>query len=226
MIEFPAAANTARDDAPPAGTGTGYLARPGKGNGVGVLVLHSWWGLNDTFRQMCDGLASEGFVALAPDAYGDGQAARTVEQARERSDAMDLVAAEQTLLGAADLLAQEVSGPIASVGFSMGSGFGLWLARKRPEQLGATVLFYGTGDPGDGQTPVLGHYAEHDKWEAPAEVDALESRLREAGRLAAFHRYPGAEHWFAEPDRPEFDPAAAESAWQRTLEFLRERLAG
>ena len=226
MIEFPGVANPVRDDAPPPGSGTGYLARPGKGNGVGVLVLHSWWGLNDSFRQMCDGLASEGFVALAPDAYGDGEAARTVEQARERSDAMDLVGAEQTLLGAADLLAREVDGPIASVGFSMGSGFGLWLARKRPEHLGATVLFYGIGDPADGQTPVLGHFAADDEWEPAEEVDRLEAQLREAGRLGAFHRYDGVAHWFAEPDRPEFDAAAAESAWQRTLEFLRERLTG
>lgn len=226
MIEFPAVANPAREAAPPPATGRGYLARPAKGNGVGVLVLHAWWGLNDAFRQMCDGLASEGFVALAPDAYGDGLAAGTVEEAEQRSEALDLPRAEQTLLGAADLLAREVSGPVASVGFSMGSGFGLWLARKRPEQLGATVLFYGTGDPGDGQTPVLGHFPAKDEWQPAEEVEALEAQLREAGRLAAFHRYEGVAHWFAEPGRPEFDPAAAETAWQRTLEFLRERLTG
>lgn len=225
MIEFPGRPNPARPDAPAPGTGSGYLAAPSGGRGSGVLVLHSWWGLNDAFMQMCDGLAVEGFVALAPDAYGTGDAAKSVEEATERSEQMDLVLAEQILLGAADRLTQEVEGPVATVGFSMGSGFGLWLARKRPEHLGGTVLFYGVGEPGDGRTPVLGHFGAADEWESAEEVGALEAALREAGRLEAIHRYEGAGHWFAEPDRPEFDAQASELAWQRTLGFLRRVLA-
>jgi carboxymethylenebutenolidase len=224
MIEFPGRPNPARPDAPTPGTGSGYLAAPSGGRGHGLLVLHSWWGLNDAFRQMCDGLAAEGFVALAPDAYGTGDAARTIEEATQRSEQMDLVRAEQILLGAADRLAQEVEGPSGTVGFSMGAGFGLWLARKRPEALAGTVLFYGVGEPGDGGTPVLGHFAGDDEWEGAEDVEALGSALREAGRLEEFHVYEGARHWFAEPDRPEFDAAASELAWQRTLEFLRRVL--
>ena len=43
-----------------------YLALPQSGKGAGVLVLHAWWGLNDFFREFCDRLAQEGFVALVP----------------------------------------------------------------------------------------------------------------------------------------------------------------
>src|SRR6266481_1021932 len=59
---------------------TGYLAVPPSGNGPGVLVLHAWWGLNDTMKSFCDRLASEGFVAIAPDLY-NGNVAETIAEA-------------------------------------------------------------------------------------------------------------------------------------------------
>ena len=52
----------------------------------------------------------------------------------------------------------------------------------------------------------------------------LESELHLDGLDVEFHRYPGTRHWFAEPDRPEHDPAAADLAWQRTLTFLGQHL--
>jgi len=57
-----------------------YLAKPDAPDGPGVLVLHSWWGPNDFFRDLCDRLAAEGFFALAPDLYA-GLVASTVEEA-------------------------------------------------------------------------------------------------------------------------------------------------
>jgi dienelactone hydrolase len=44
----------------------GYLAIPPGGEGSPVLVLHAWWGLNDTTRRFCARLAESGFVAFAP----------------------------------------------------------------------------------------------------------------------------------------------------------------
>jgi carboxymethylenebutenolidase len=55
-------------------------------------------------------------------------------------------------------------------------------------------------------------------------VQALEDRIRAAGHEAAFHVYPGTRHWFVEPNRPEFEAAAADLAWERTLAFLRDHL--
>src|SRR3989304_5774974 len=47
----------------------GYLAKPASGSGPGVVVIQEWWGLNDNIRDICDRLANEGFVALAPDLF-------------------------------------------------------------------------------------------------------------------------------------------------------------
>ena len=47
----------------------GFLAVPPTGKGHGVLVLHAWWGLNDTMKAFCTRLAESGFVAFAPDLY-------------------------------------------------------------------------------------------------------------------------------------------------------------
>ena len=47
----------------------GFLAVPPNGKGPGVLVLHAWWGLNDTVKAFCTRLAESGFIAFAPDLY-------------------------------------------------------------------------------------------------------------------------------------------------------------
>ncbi|HET8912257.1 MAG TPA: dienelactone hydrolase family protein, partial [Ktedonobacteraceae bacterium] len=59
-----------------------YLAMPKNGSGPGVLVLHAWWGLTDVFKQVCDRLAQEGFVALAPDLY-HGETTTSVDEAEQ-----------------------------------------------------------------------------------------------------------------------------------------------
>ena len=46
-----------------------YLALPGTHRAPGVIVIQEWWGLVPHIRTVCDRLAEEGFVALAPDLY-------------------------------------------------------------------------------------------------------------------------------------------------------------
>jgi len=44
----------------------GYVAHTGEWPRPGVVVIQEWWGLVDHIRDVCDRLAREGFVALAP----------------------------------------------------------------------------------------------------------------------------------------------------------------
>src|SRR5690349_11035405 len=60
----------------------GYLAMPAAGKGKPVLVLHAWWGLNDTIKAFCDRLAKEGFVAFALDMY-HGKLTDKIEEAEK-----------------------------------------------------------------------------------------------------------------------------------------------
>jgi carboxymethylenebutenolidase len=212
----------------PASQPEGYLAA---GTGPGVLVLHPWWGLNDTMRQVCDRLAAEGYLAYAPDLY-HGRLATTIDEAERLSDELDPAQAKSDVAAAADLLwarAAPAGQGLAVLGFSLGAYYALQLSVDDPDRVAAVVLFYGTGD-GDfsrARAAYLGHYAGNDPYEPAEYVDWLEGVLRDAGRPVTFHRYAGLGHWFFEADRPDaYDQPAAQLAWQRTLAFLRHTLSG
>ena len=204
----------------------GFLAAPHSGQGGGVLVLHAWWGLNDTARAFCSRLAESGFVAFAPDLY-HGQVADTVPGADALSSAMDSKQAKAEIAEAVDYLnerADKAGSGLAVVGFSLGAYYALDLSTSDPERIRSVVVFYGTGptDFTKSRAAYLGHFAEKDQFEPQTEVDKLEAALRGAGRPVTFHNYPGTGHWFFEPDRIDaFDEAAATLAWDRTVEFLR-----
>ena len=66
----------------------GFLASPPSGKGQGVLVLHAWWGLNDTIKDFCTRLSGEGFTTFAPDLY-HGKLATTIPEAEALRDALD-----------------------------------------------------------------------------------------------------------------------------------------
>ncbi len=200
-----------------------YLALPA-GSGPGVLVFHAWWGLTPFFTGLCDRLAAAGYVALAPDLFA-GETADTSEGAERLTSLADRKAVNKIARAAIDALAAHpaVAGPhLGAIGFSYGAAYALEAARLRPALVHAVALFYGAGGGRFDKTRAsfLGHYAEHDEWESARRVQGLEKRIRDAGRPVTFHTYAGTAHWFFEDNRPEFDPAAAALAWDRTLAFL------
>lgn len=206
----------------------GFLAVPPAGKGPGVLVLHAWWGLNDTIKAFCAELAESGFVAFAPDLY-HGKVANTIPEAEALGSALDSshLQAKAEIAEATRFL-NERAGPtgrgLAVIGFSLGVYYALDLAAADPEHIRSVVLFYGTGggDWINSRAAYLGHFAENDPYEPKSNVDELEEELRRAGRPVTFYHYPGTGHWFFESDRTDaYNPAAASLAWERTRAFLR-----
>ena len=206
----------------------GYLALPPTGKGPGILVLHAWWGLNNTIKAFCTRLAEAGFVVFAPDLY-HGQVADTIAGAEALGTALDNnhLQAKTEILNATSFLNQHLDQPgrgLAVIGFSLGAYYALDLAAAHPENIHSVVLFYGTGpaDFSQSQAAYLGHFAENDEYEPQANVNELEQSLRQAGRPVTFYTYPGTGHWFFEPDRSNaYNQAAASLAWDRTLAFLK-----
>jgi len=212
-------------------TPDGYLALPPRGTGSPVLVLHAWWGLNDTLKAFCDRLAQAGFVVFAPDLY-HGKVATTIPDAEALGGALDQNAdrAKAEIADAARFLSKRAGADapdLAVVGFSLGAYYAVDLSAALPELVGAVVLFYGTGpaDLSRSQAAYIGHFAENDPYEPKEYADELEAALKRAGRPVTFYHYPGTTHWFFEPDRAQaYDRPAAELAWERTLAFLKHEM--
>jgi carboxymethylenebutenolidase len=203
----------------------GFLAGPDTDPRGRVLVLHAWWGLNDTIRAFCRRLANAGHTAFAPDLY-HGKVADTIPGAETLRDAFDAGQAREDIARAVSFLSRQ-PGPndssLAAIGFSLGAYFAFDVSITHPEQVRSVVSFYGAGE-GDfraAKAAYLGHFAEHDDYEPQEYIDGLEASLRAAGRPVTFHQYPDTGHWFAESDRTDaYDETASELAWSRTLEFL------
>jgi carboxymethylenebutenolidase len=206
----------------------GFLAVSPTGKGPGVLVLHAWWGLNDTIKAFCKQLAESGFVAFAPDLY-HGKVADNIADAEILGAALDanFLQAKAEIADATKFLYEFVGQAdqgLAVIGFSLGVYYALDLAAADPEHIRSVVIFYGTGD-GDysnAKAAYLGHFAAEDEFEPQANIDNLEESLRRAGCPVTFYRYSGTGHWFYEPDRSQaYNEAAASLAWERTLDFLK-----
>jgi len=206
-----------------------YQATPEAGTGKGVLVLPAWWGLNPFFRRLCDRLAQEGFVALAPDLY-HGATAATIEEAKKLKSKLKQETVSQEITRAAEHLhtiSNAGGQAIGVVGFSLGGYYALWLAEQVAVQVAATVVFYGTRNSGytGSQSAFQFHFAETDDYVAASGMKKLQKSLQAAGKEAEFYTYTGATHWFFENDRPDaFKAQAADLAWSRAIGFLKKHI--
>ena len=216
------------------GTAHGYLAVPASGSGPGVVVIQEWWGLTNHIADVTNRLAAEGFVALAPDLYG-GSTTHDSEEAGRLMQELPVDRAARDLGGAVDyLLGHEAvtSSKIGAVGFCMGGGFVLVLAAQQGDKVGAAVPFYGVLKEDypsfSGLTaPLLGHFGEQDDFAPTDAVRELASRIEaESGVKPEFHLYPAGHAFFNDENHlGTYDAEQAQTAWNRTLEFLRAHLS-
>lgn len=219
----------------PSGSGTahGYLALPESGSGPGVIVIQEWWGLTDHIASVCDRLAAEGFVALAPDLFG-GTTTHDADEAMNLLVTLPVDEAARDLGGAVDFLLGHdavTSSTVGAVGFCMGGGFVLLLAAQQGDKIGVAVPFYGVG-PGVPQSfagitaAVQGHYALQDQMYPADAARAQEQQIRdESGAEVEFFYYDAGHAFHNDEDLiGTYSPDDAALAWSRTLDFLRTTL--
>ncbi len=189
---------------------------PPSGSGPGVLLVHPWWGLNQTVRDYGARLAEVGFVVGLADAF-------EANVVTERDAAQGLV--ERYWRTAPALLADNlrtlsghraIVGGVSGVGLSFGGFQLLGLQEELP--LRRIVTYYADREV-ELKIPVLGLFAEDDPF--ADDQDGMISKLKAVGPPTEAVIYPGTTHWFAEADRPEHAPAAADDAFERTVRFLK-----
>lgn len=211
------------------GTCEGYLA---KGGGPGVVVIQEWWGLVPHIERVADRFAEAGFTALAPDLY-HGESSSEPDGAGKLMMGLNLAQAAKDLSGAVDhLVAMTGHNQVGVVGYCMGGGLALVLACQRPDAVAAAAPYYGvipwsTAQPEWSQlaAKVVGEYAELDDFAGPEMVTTLETQLRDLGKEVTLHIHSGCHHAFFNDTRPEvYDPAAADIAFNRTVELFRSSL--
>lgn len=213
----------------------GYLATPVQGtvqNGPGLLLVHEFFGLNESIVQKADLLAGQGYTVLAVDAYR-GKTTRLVPRAiflvvttpRDQIQA-DLQVGYNYLAG----LAQVDPGKIGAVGFCFGGTQVMHMATTNA-QVRATVIFYGSGPIDDPQSlgvmgqngPVLGIYGEQDGSIPLTEVQAFEQAMQARGIEHTVTIYPGVGHAFVSVEALQ-QPGPAQEAWNQMLAFLKNSL--
>jgi carboxymethylenebutenolidase len=211
----------------------GYLSLPADATGPvpGLLVIHEWWGLNDNIRAMTDRLAAEGYAALAVDLYDGGVAAQPSEAIEYMRVLMENSgAAEDNLRQAHDYLVGAVGSPSTGViGWCLGGRWSLKAALLLPDEIDATVIYYGTvtADEAELSTlemPILGIFASEDTVVPADTVVAFQDALERLGKQADVRIYDGVDHAFANPSGTAYDKPAADDAWTRTTAFLSENL--
>lgn len=196
----------------------------------GVVVVHENRGLNPYIEDVGRRVAVAGFVSIAPDALtplggypGDDDKGREMQAKRDKNEMIeDFISAFEYLRKHPDC-----NGKIGVVGFCYGGGVANTMAVRLPD-LAAAVPFYGAQPAKEDvpkiKAPLLLQYAGLDTritdgW------PAYEAALKENNKEYTAYIYPNVNHGFHNDTTPRYDKAAAELAWQRTIEFFTKKLS-
>jgi carboxymethylenebutenolidase len=198
-----------------------------------VLVIHEIFGLTDWVRSLCDELAENGVIAIAPDLLG-GPKLEDMDAARKATYALPKERVQADLDATSNYALTKIpaaNGALAVCGFCWGGGWAFEYASMNPK-LKASYSFYGIAldDPAKIakiQCPVYGFYAENDE-RVNATIPKAEELMKAAGKKYEPVIYKGAGHGFmrsGEPNNPavrEGDRKARDAAWARWKTLLKQ----
>jgi carboxymethylenebutenolidase len=207
------------------------LSKPAEAKGKfgGVVVVHENRGLNPYIEDVGRRLALAGFISIAPDALTPlGGYPGNDDQGREMQSKRDKGEMLENFVDAFEYLKKQpdCNGKVGAVGFCFGGGIVNLMAVRLPD-LAAAVPFYGAQPPTDQvsniKAPLLIHYAGLDT-RVNEGWPAYETALKENKITYTAYIYPDVNHGFHNDTTPRYDKAAAELAWQRTIEFFNKEL--
>ena len=210
----------------------GYLAQPaGAGTYPGILVIHENRGLNEHTRDIARRYAAEGFVALAVDlcSRNGGSTEDTsrntgfLGSADPDDLAADMVAYAEHLQGLEGVQADG----IGVTGFCFGGGYTFETAVASPD-VKAAVPYYGTARRvldrlSETRAAILVIYGGNDT-RITSESEDVRAALEDSGQPYGIEIYEGANHAFFNDTGSNYNGAAAEDAWAKTLAWFREHL--
>lgn len=214
-----------------------YVAKPARTPAPGLVVIQEIFGVNKVMRDLCDGFAAQGYLAVCPDLFWRQQPGiqltdKTQEDWNRASALMngmdqdkavgDLKATLGWLRGNPDC-----AGKAGSVGYCLGGRLAFLMATRSDAD--ANVSYYGvgldrlTGEVPNISKPLLMHIAEQDKFASPAARQAVLNAVQGNPNITA-HVYPGVNHAFARVGGEHYDAKAADLANGRTAAFFKQHL--
>jgi carboxymethylenebutenolidase len=169
--------------------------------------MHYDAGLDDLQRAVADQLATDGFIAVAPDLLsGLGPKGGNYDSFPYRDEAVRTLARmkpEEALRRfkiayAYAMKLSRANGKGASLGCGIGGASSFRFAAEE-QGLSAAVVFYGLPpDPAETakiHAPVLGLYAGDDP-AVTATIEPTAASMKKLGKSYQYHIYPGATHFF------------------------------
>ena len=202
-----------------------------------VVVVQGQTGVDD-FVKVSDLIASNNFVAAAPDLYHRDPPDCKDDAPTRRMRLCDATVI-QDINATVDFLKSHKSVDprcIGIVGFCMGGRIVYLMSAANPD-IKAGVMYYG-GDTfsawGDGKSPfertkeihcpIMGHFGEDDKNPSPADMRKLDAELTRLGKPHEFQSYADAAHAFANFGAVNYREHAAKLSWPRTFGFFAKNL--
>jgi len=206
----------------------GYRADPATAPKGAIVVIQEIFGVNHHIRAVCDRLASEGYVAIAPAVFDrvepnfqSGYSPDEITVARKFVANPDWAAMLRDTQAAID--AVKNVGPVGIIGFCLGGSIA-FVAATKLSGLSAAVGYYGGAivrfADDKPNVPTQLHFGEKDAGIPLSDVETIKTKRPEV----EIHIYPGAQHGFHCDERASYDKTSADIAWPRSLAFFAKHL--
>jgi carboxymethylenebutenolidase len=206
----------------------GYRADPTAKPEAAIVVIQEIFGVNHHIRSVCDRLATEGYVAIAPSIFDriepnftSGYSPEEVANARKFVANPDWAAMLRDTAAAID--AVKDVGAVGIIGFCLGGSIA-YAAATKLSGLSAAVGYYGGAvvrfADDKPQAPTQLHFGEKDAGIPLTDVKIIKAKRPDV----EVHIYPGAQHGFHCDERASYDKASADIAWPRSLAFFAKNL--